>query len=371
MSKDILLVFGTRPEALKLVPVIKQLINKKVSYKICITGQHKEIINDVLGFYKIEPDYNLNIMKESQDLFDITTRVLTALRTIFSAYKPGITVVHGDTSTSFAACLASFYYGIKVAHVEAGLRTGIKTSPFPEEINRKLISNIADIHFAPTINARDNLIKENVLPELITVTGNTIIDTVNLTKNELSYRKLSPTIRATLKEHEPFILVTAHRRENFGKGIVSIIKALIKIANKFPDYKILYPVHPNPNINLPVKEKIKGSVKNIVLLEPLNYFDFLTLMKLSTFILTDSGGVQEEASVLHKRVVLMRDTTERPEGVEAGFISLVGTDTNKIVNLATNIIQNELPEIDWSINPFGEGKAGKKIVDKLLQELHD
>lgn len=332
--KKVLLVFGTRPEAIKMAPLVKafQEQNKLFKTKICVTGQHREMLDQVLDLFEINADFDLDIMRPNQDLYDITGNILQGMKGVFSIYRPDIVFVHGDTTTTFAVSLAAFYEKIEVAHIEAGLRTNNIYSPWPEEANRKLTSQLTTYHFTPTKQTQDNLLSENIAPDKIIVTGNTVIDALLLMQNKL---QINVTFREQVKksilekgfdpEASEFVLVTGHRRENFGQGIVNICSALKKIALDRPKINIVYPVHLNPNVFKPVNDLL-GDVKNVYLIEPLQYEAFIYLMSLSKLIITDSGGVQEEAPSLGKPVLVMRDTTERPEAVSAGTVKLVGTN---------------------------------------------
>ncbi len=375
--KKILLVFGTRPEAIKMAPLVKEF-QKHSSFfetKVCVTAQHREMLDQVLELFEIKPDFDLNIMKSGQDLYDITSKVLLGLRDVFAEFKPDIVLVHGDTTTTSSASLAAFYSKIKVAHVEAGLRTHNIYSPFPEEANRLITGVLANYHFAPTTVSKDNLLKEGKNQNDIVVTGNTVIDALFLALKKIeSNKKLKDKIEADINSkfknsqfsilNSQFILVTGHRRENFGEGFVNICEALKEIAEFNPHLEIVYPVHLNPNVQKPVNE-ILGNVSNIHLIEPLQYESFLYLMSKSYFIITDSGGVQEEAPSLGKPVLVMRDTTERPEAVDAGTVKLVGTDKNKIVDEANKLIVDfeEYEKMSKAHNPYGDGKACEKIVE--------
>jgi len=369
--KKIFVIFGTRPEAIKMAPLIKALQNEsEINLKVCVTSQHRLMLDQVLKIFEIEPDYDLNIMKQGQNLYDITTSILIGMKEIFESYRPDMVLVHGDTATTTASALAAFYKQIKVGHVEAGLRTNNIFNPWPEEINRQLTGVMAYWHFAPTERAKANLLKENKEEKNIIVTGNTVIDSLflileKIEKNGNLKSKIIDTIKTqyTLENDKKIILVTGHRRENFGEGFVNICKALLKIAEKNPDIDILYPVHLNPNVQKPV-QKMLSSTPNIHLLEPLGYESFVYLMSKAYFVITDSGGVQEEAPSLGKPVLVMRDTTERPEAVEAGTVKLVGTDREKIVNEAQKLIDDAkaYEAMSQAHNPYGDGKASERIV---------
>ncbi|GAX86850.1 UDP-N-acetylglucosamine 2-epimerase (non-hydrolysing) [Lebetimonas natsushimae] len=372
----ILTVFGTRPEAIKMAPLVKTLEKEKsIDLKICVTAQHREMLDQVLNFFEIKPDYDLNIMKIGQDLYDITSNVLLKMREVLEDFKPDIVLVHGDTTTTFAASLAAFYQKIKIGHVEAGLRTYNLYSPWPEEANRELTGILANYHFAPTHNVKENLLREGKNPKNIIVTGNTVIDALFLAvekieKNERLKDEIIRNIKKQypLNEMKKIILVTGHRRENFGEGFLNICEALKEIAINNPEIDIVYPVHLNPNVQKPVKE-ILSNIKNVYLIKPLNYPEFVYLMKKSYFIITDSGGIQEEAPSLGKPVLVMRDTTERPEAVKAGTVKLVETDKEKIVREAQKLIDDkkEYEKMSKAHNPYGDGKASERIKEFLLE----
>ena len=370
--KKVLLVFGTRPEAIKMAPLVKafQEQNKLFKTKICVTGQHREMLDQVLYLFEINADFDLDIMRPNQDLYDITGNILQGMKGVFSIYRPDIVFVHGDTTTTFAVSLAAFYEKIEVAHIEAGLRTNNIYSPWPEEANRKLTSQLTTYHFTPTKQSQDNLLSENIAPDKIIVTGNTVIDALLLMQNKL---QINVTFREQVKksilekgfdpEASEFVLVTGHRRENFGQGIVNICSALKKIALDRPNINIVYPVHLNPNVFKPVNDLL-GNVKNVYLIEPLQYEAFIYLMSLSKLIITDSGGVQEEAPSLGKPVLVMRDTTERPEAVSAGTVKLVGTNIQGIVSATNELLDNPLvyESMAKAHNPYGDGKACERII---------
>ena len=370
--KKVLLVFGTRPEAIKMAPLVKafQEQNKLFKTKICVTGQHREMLDQVLDLFEINADFDLDIMRPNQDLYDITGNILQGMKGVFSIYRPDIVFVHGDTTTTFAVSLAAFYEKIEVAHIEAGLRTNNIYSPWPEEANRKLTSQLTTYHFTPTKQSQDNLLSENIAPDKIIVTGNTVIDALLLMQNKLH---INVTFREQVKksilekgfdpEASEFVLVTGHRRENFGQGIVNICSALKKIALDRPNINIVYPVHLNPNVFKPVNDLL-GDVKNVYLIEPLQYEAFIYLMSLSKLIITDSGGVQEEAPSLGKPVLVMRDTTERPEAVSAGTVKLVGTNIQGIVSATNELLDNPLvyESMAKAHNPYGDGKACERII---------
>ncbi len=370
--KKVLLVFGTRPEAIKMAPLVKafQEQNKLFKTKICVTGQHREMLDQVLDLFEINADFDLDIMRPNQDLYDITGNILQGMKGVFSIYRPDIVFVHGDTTTTFAVSLAAFYEKIEVAHIEAGLRTNNIYSPWPEEANRKLTSQLTTYHFTPTKQSQDNLLSENIAPDKIIVTGNTVIDALLLMQNKL---QINVTFREQVKksilekgfdpEASEFVLVTGHRRENFGQGIVNICSALKIIALDRQNINIVYPVHLNPNVFKPVNDLL-GNVKNVYLIEPLQYEAFIYLMSLSKLIITDSGGVQEEAPSLGKPVLVMRDTTERPEAVSAGTVKLVGTNIQGIVSATNELLDNTLvyESMAKAHNPYGDGKACERII---------
>ncbi len=373
--KKILIVFGTRPEAIKMAPLIKEFQKYPDTFgtKVCVTAQHREMLDQVLKLFEITPVYDLNIMKTGQDLYDITSSVLLGMRTVLSEYQPDVVFVHGDTSTTFAASLAAFYQQIKVAHIEAGLRTGNIYSPWPEEANRKLTSQITSYYFAPTATSKENLLRENINEKNILITGNTVIDALFLALDKIKTDKaLEAQIIRTLTDLYPFswerrmILVTGHRRENHGQGFINICTALKEIALNNPEIDIIYPVHLNPNVQKPVLGLL-SDIENIYLIKPLQYEQFIYIMEKSYFIITDSGGVQEEAPSLGKPVLVMRDTTERPEAVKAGTVKLVGTDTQLIIHEAQTLLNDEkvYKTMSHASNPYGDGYACKKVVDVL------
>ncbi len=376
--KKVLLVFGTRPEAIKMAPLVKAFENEKsIESKVCVTAQHREMLDQVLEMFDIKPDYDLNLMKPGQDLYDIAANVLLGMKSVLAEFKPDIVLVHGDTTTTSSASLAAFYQKIKVGHVEAGLRTGNIYSPFPEEVNRQITGVLANYHFAPTAYSRDNLLRENKDEKNIIVTGNTVIDALLLAldkieRNEELKTKILNSINSQykLKENKKIILVTGHRRENFGDGFVNICEALRTIAVNNPDVDIVYPVHLNPNVQKPVKE-ILSDTPNVYLIEPLQYESFIYMMNKSYFIITDSGGVQEEAPSLGKPVLVMRDTTERPEAVEAGTVKLVGTNKEAIIKEAQKLLDDkiEYEKMSKAHNPYGNGRACEKIVEFISKEL--
>jgi UDP-N-acetylglucosamine 2-epimerase (non-hydrolysing) len=362
----ILAVFGTRPEAIKMSPVVCEL-KQVLHVKVCVTAQHREMLDQVLDLFNIIPDYDLDIMKPGQDLFDITSNVLLGMRAVLVDSTPDLVLVHGDTTTTMAVSLATFYLQIPVAHVEAGLRTYNIRSPFPEEINRQVTSRLTDYHFAPTDQARENLLAEGVSDKQIVVTGNTVIDAllsiVDKARQVAFSDKLLKILPFLAEEYLPrIVLVTGHRRENFGRGFEDICQALHDLAVMHPELQIIYPVHLNPNVQEPVNRILTG-VKNIHLIEPQDYLPFVKLMDVSYLILTDSGGVQEEAPSLGKPVLVMRDTTERPEAVKAGTVKLVGTSRDKIVKSVDQLLTNEnlYKEMARAHNPYGDGKASLRI----------
>ena len=375
MTKKILLVFGTRPEAIKMAPLVKAFEKEtNIISKVCVTAQHREMLDQVLELFDIKPDYDLNLMKPGQDLYDITSNVLLGLKDVLSDFKPDIVLVHGDTTTTSAASLSAFYQQIKVGHVEAGLRTHDIYSPFPEEVNRQITGILASYHFAPTTTSRDNLLKENKDEKNIIVTGNTVIDALFLALEKIKNNselenKIIQDIESSFKNSQfsilnsQFILVTGHRRENHGQGFINICEALKTIAINNPEIDIVYPVHLNPNVQKPVKE-ILSNISNVHLIEPLQYEQFIYLMDKSYFIITDSGGVQEEAPSLGKPVLVMRDTTERPEAVEAETVKLVGTHTQTIIKEAQALLdeESEYEKMSKAHNPYGDGKACERII---------
>ena len=371
-NKKVLIVFGTRPEAIKMAPVVKEL-KKKMVVRVCVTAQHRHLLDQVLELFEITPDFDLNIMRPKQDLFDITTKVLTGIKDVLEDWRPNIVLVHGDTTTAMATSMAAFYLKIPIGQIEAGLRTNNIYSPFPEEFNRQLVTRIAEFHFAPTEKARQNLLNEQVNDENIYVTGNTVIDALlsviqkaRITDYSSDLLRLLPFLRN--KSLSRIMLVTGHRRENFGHGFEEICQALREIALKNHDVEIIYPVHLNPNVREPVNRLI-SNIKNIHLIEPMDYLSFLKVMDASYLILTDSGGIQEEAPSLGKPVVLMRDSTERPEAVEAGTVKLVGSNKGKIVKNVNFLLDNELEykKMSKAHNPYGDGTASKFIC-KILEE---
>ena len=365
--KKILIVFGTRPEAIKMAPLVKAFSESPDFFetKVCVTAQHREMLDQVLDFFEIRPDFDLNLMRPNQNLYTLTAAIIEEMKPVLEDYDPDYVFVHGDTSTTMAASIASFYNQSKVCHIEAGLRTHNKWSPFPEEINRQVTGRIADFHFAPTITSRENLLRENVKEEQIVVTGNTVIDAL---LDSITLIQERPTdMVAQLEEQlgdKEMILVTGHRRENHGAGFERICQALKTIALEKPDYCIIYPVHLNPKVQEPVN-RILSDVSNIILIDPLAYQNFIWLMNRAKIIITDSGGVQEEAPSLGKPVLVMRDTTERPEAVDAGTVILVGTDESLIVSETLDLINNKERFRTMSAlhNPYGDGEASKRVVE--------
>lgn len=375
MKKN-LIIFGTRPEAIKMAPLIKEFLKDQVNFdtKVCITAQHREMLDQVLSFFEIVPDYDLDLMRPNQNLYTLTADILTSLKPVLEEYQPDFVFVHGDTTTTLAASLAAFYSGAKICHIEAGLRTFNKLSPFPEEMNRSVTGRIADYHFSPTQTSRQNLLKEGIDAENILVTGNTVIDALkfsnarvnssNYTDQEIEF------LKSSIESDKKLILVTGHRRENHGQGFIDICSALKQIAAENPETQIIYPVHLNPNVQKPVYELLNG-ISNVNLIDPLSYPAFIWLMSQSHIIITDSGGVQEEAPSLGKPVLVMRETTERPEAEEAGTVLLVGTDTKKIVNYTKNLLNDSEAYSNMSKlhNPYGDGTACKKIVQFILSKI--
>jgi len=367
MSKPkIMTVFGTRPEAIKMAPLVIELEKSKIlDSKVCVTAQHRQMLDQVLDIFKIKPDYDLNIMQDRQSLTDITTRAVEGLYRVFQEVKPDMVLVHGDTTTTFAASLAAFYSKIKVGHVEAGLRTYDKYSPYPEEMNRKLTGAIADLHFAPTAANKENLLKENVDGENIFVTGNTVIDALSSTVSP-DYKFADPFLKSYDFSEKRVILVTAHRRENIGKPLNDICTALRRLCDDIPDISIIYPVHLNPVVR-ETAGRILGGHERIHLIDPLNVQDMHNLMNKSTLIMTDSGGLQEEAPSLGKPVLVLRKETERPEAIKAGTVKLAGTDAETVYNEARLLLEDneEYQRMAKAVNPYGDGKASKRITEAL------
>jgi UDP-N-acetylglucosamine 2-epimerase (non-hydrolysing) len=364
--KKILTIFGTRPEAIKLAPVIKELERRNDVFvsKVCVTAQHREMLDPFLQLFGINPDWDLNIMQPNQSLFDVTAKALIKLKEVLEKEKPDLVLVQGDTTTTFTAALAAYYLKIKVGHVEAGLRTLDKYNPFPEELNRRLVGHIADLHFAPTKRAKENLLSEGIPEGSIFVTGNTVVDALFMILARTKSEDYLP--KALSQPDRKLILVTAHRRESFGEGIANICLALKEIVKRVPDVEIVYPVHLNPNVREPVYRMLSG-MERVHLIEPLDYISFVHLMKASYLILTDSGGIQEEAPSLGRPVLVLRNTTERPEAVEAGAAKLVGTDPQRIVAETLRLLQDPsgYSKMATVPNPFGDGKAALRIVDIL------
>lgn len=375
-----MLVFGTRPEAIKMAPLVKEFQKYSDRFKtiVCVTGQHREMLDQVLTIFDIKPNYDLNIMKQGQDLYDVTARVLLGMRDVLKEAQPDVVLVHGDTTTSTAAALAAFYQQIPVGHVEAGLRTHNIYSPFPEEMNRLITSRIATYNFAPTSLSRQNLLDEQVKNEQIVVTGNTVIDALHIVVDKIKNDKaldadLENVLRTAgydvnrLNNGKKLVLITGHRRENFGDGFISMCKAIQTLTKKYPEVDFVYPMHLNPNVRQPIHEvfgKNLSDLGNMFFIEPLEYLSFVYLMEKSHIVLTDSGGIQEEAPGLGKPVLVMRDTTERPEALESGTVKLVGTDYDKIVNEVSELLEHteSYHKMSQAVNPYGDGKACQRIV---------
>ena len=385
--KKVMLVFGTRPEAIKMAPLVKEFQKqpKRVETVVCVTGQHREMLDQVLKIFDIKPDYDLNIMKQGQDLYDVTARVLTGMRDVLKEVKPDVVLVHGDTTTSTAAALAAFYQQIPVGHVEAGLRTHNIYSPWPEEMNRLLTGRLATYHFSPTPLSRNNLIKESVDDRNIIVTGNTVIDALYWVVDKIKNNKeldneLEDILSKAgydinrLNNGKKLVLITGHRRENFGDGFINMCTAIKDLTVKYPDLDFVYPMHLNPNVRKQIHEVFGenlSGLKNMFFIEPLEYLSFVYLMEKSSIVLTDSGGIQEEAPGLGKPVLVMRDTTERPEALDAGTVKLVGTDYNKIVNEVSSLIDDKAAyeKMSKAVNPYGDGLACGRIVNALLYRI--
>ena len=381
--KKVLLVFGTRPEAIKMAPLVKEFQKHDSEFEtvVCVTGQHREMLDQVLRIFDITPDYDLNIMKQGQDLYDVTARVLTGMRDVLDTVHPDAVLVHGDTTTSTAAALAAFYRQIPVGHVEAGLRTHDIYSPWPEEMNRQITGRIATYHFAPTPLSRQNLLDEGVKDRQITVTGNTVIDALywvvdKIKRDAALARSLDEELRtsgydtARLNSGRKMVLITGHRRENFGEGFIAICRAIKTLSERFPEVDFIYPMHLNPNVRRPIHEVFGESLSdlgNLFFIEPLEYLSFVYLMEKSTLVLTDSGGIQEEAPGLGKPVLVMRDTTERPEALDAGTVKLVGTDYDKIVGEVSTLLTDTAAyeKMSRAINPYGDGKACERIIEYI------
>ena len=381
--KTVMLIFGTRPEAIKMAPLVKEFQKHSEAFKtiVCVTGQHRQMLDQVLQLFEIIPDYDLNIMKQGQDLYDVTARVLTGMRDVLKEAHPDIVLVHGDTTTSTAAALAAFYQQIPVGHVEAGLRTHNIYSPWPEEMNRQITGRIATYNFAPTPLSKANLLREAVNEESITVTGNTVIDALywvvdRIKKDNTLDSELKKLLSQAgydinrLSDGKKLVLITGHRRENFGDGFINMCTAIKDLTTKYPDVDFVYPMHLNPNVRKPIHEVFGenlSNLNNIFFIEPLEYLSFVYLMEKSTIVLTDSGGIQEEAPGLGKPVLVMRDTTERPEALEAGTVKLVGTNYDKIVNEVSALLDNteHYEAMSKAVNPYGDGLACSRIVEAL------
>ena len=376
-----MLVFGTRPEAIKMAPLVKEFQKYPEQFQtiVCVTGQHREMLDQVLHIFEIEPDYDLNIMKQGQDLYDVTARVLIGMRDVLKETQPDVVLVHGDTTTSTATALAAFYQQIPVGHVEAGLRTHNVYSPWPEEMNRQITGRIATYHFAPTPLSRQNLLDEGIKEEAITVTGNTVIDALYMVVDQIKNDKTldfglnCSLIKAgydvdRLNDGKKLVLITGHRRENFGDGFISMCQAIKTLSEKYPDVDFVYPMHLNPNVRKPIHEvEDLSNLKNMFFIEPLEYLSFVYLMEKSTIVLTDSGGIQEEAPGLGKPVLVMRNTTERPEALEAGTVKLVGTNSEKIIEEISRLLDDleNYEMMSKAINPYGDGKACERIIRRV------
>ncbi len=383
MMEKVMLVFGTRPEAIKMAPLVKEFQKHPERFEtiVCVTGQHREMLDQVLHIFEIKPDYDLNIMKQGQDLYDVTARVLIGMRDVLKEAQPDVVLVHGDTTTSTAAALAAFYQQIPVGHVEAGLRTHNIYSPWPEEMNRQITGRIATYHFAPTPLSRQNLLAEGVKENQITVTGNTVIDALYMVVDKIRRDKaLDAELETLLKDAgydvnrlangKKLVLITGHRRENFGDGFIHMCMAIKDLTKKYPDVDFVYPMHLNPNVRKPIHEVFGEDLSNLgnmFFIEPLEYLSFVYLMEKSTVVLTDSGGIQEEAPGLGKPVLVMRDTTERPEALEAGTVKLVGTNYERIVHEVSELIDNQeyYDRMSKAVNPYGDGLACRRIVEMI------
>ena len=381
-----MLVFGTRPEAIKMCPLVKELQKHKNEFKtiVCVTGQHREMLDQVLQIFDVKPDYDLNIMKQGQDLYDITARVLIGMRDVFRECKPDVVLVHGDTTTSTASALAAFYQQIPVGHVEAGLRTHTIYSPWPEEMNRQITGRIATYNFAPTSLSESNLKEEKAQGDIF-VTGNTVIDALHVVVEKLNTDDILRAEQDKIlleagydvkrfADGKKLVLITGHRRENFGDGFINICKAIKTLIDKYPNVDFIYPMHLNPNVRKPIHEVFGEDLSclgNMFFIEPLEYLSFVYLMEKSTIVLTDSGGIQEEAPGLGKPVLVMRETTERPEALEAGTVKLVGTDYNKIVNEVSSLLVDSIAyeKMSKAVNPYGDGQGCKRIVNRLIKEV--
>ena len=382
--KKIMLVFGTRPEAIKMVPLVKEFQKNTTDFEtiVCVTGQHREMLDQVLQIFDIIPDYDLAIMKQGQDLYDVTARVLVGMRDVLKTVQPDIVLVHGDTTTSTAAALAAFYQQIPVGHVEAGLRTYNIYSPWPEEMNRQMTGRLATYHFAPTALSKQHLLQEGVKEESIVVTGNTVIDALYMVVDKIKQDcSLNEELKGILKtvgydvtrlqDGKKLVLITGHRRENFGDGFISMCQAIKTLSEKYPEVDFVYPMHLNPNVRKPIHEVFGDDLSvldNMFFIEPLEYLSFVYLMEKASIVLTDSGGIQEEAPGLGKPVLVMRDTTERPEALEAGTVKLVGTDYDRIINEVSTLLENKdyYERMSQAVNPYGDGLACSRIVDYLL-----
>ena len=381
IMKNMMLVFGTRPGAIKMAPLVKEFQKYPEKFKtiVCVTGQHREMLDQVLRIFDIQPDYDLNIMKQGQDLYDVTAKVLIGMRDVLKETQPDIVLVHGDTTTSTAAALAAFYQQIPVGHVEAGLRTHNIYSPWPEEMNRQITGRITTYHFAPTSLSKDNLLQEGVAGEQIIVTGNTVIDALYMVVEKIKNDgilscELEKVLKASgydisrLSDGKKLVLITGHRRENFGDGFISMCKAIKSLSEKYPEVDFVYPMHLNPNVRKPIHEVFgKSQRANLFFIEPLEYLSFVYLMEKAAIVLTDSGGIQEEAPGLGKPVLVMRDTTERPEALAAGTVKLVGTNYDKIVNEVSGLLDSQeyYEKMSKAVNPYGDGKACSRIVKAL------
>ena len=389
MKKKVMLVFGTRPEAIKMAPLVKafQKHPEEVETVVCVTGQHREMLDQVLRIFNVVPDYDLNIMKSGQDLYDITSRVVLGMRDVLKESQPDVVLVHGDTTTSMAAALAAFYLQIPVGHVEAGLRTHNIYSPWPEEMNRQITGRIATFNLSPTALSRQNLLEEGVSEDKIIVTGNTVIDALHMMVERIkSDATLSAALQSELKLRgydvgrladgtRRMVLITGHRRENFGEGFKHICQAIKTLSERYPEVDFVYPMHLNPNVRRPIKEVLGDALtadNNLFFIEPLEYLDFVFLMEKSNIVLTDSGGIQEEAPGLGKPVLVMRDTTERPEALEAGTVKLVGTDYDKIVSHMSQLLDSRehYEQMSKAVNPYGDGLACSRIVEHIIESIH-
>ena len=359
-------IFGTRPEAIKMAPLIKELeTREEIESIVCVTAQHREMLDQVLNTFSIKPDYDLNIMKKGQTLSEITARVLRGIEEVLEKEKPNIVLVHGDTTTTFASALAAFYQQISIGHVEAGLRTYNKYSPFPEEMNRQMVDCLTDMYFAPTNLSKENLVKEGISPEKIYITGNTVIDAMSKTVDSNYKHEILDWVG-----NDRLILLTAHRRENLGENMYSIFNAVNKIVNEFDDVKVIYPMHLNSKVR-EIAQEVLGNNAKVKLIEPLEVFDFHNFQNKAYLILSDSGGVQEEAPSLGKPVIVLRDTTERPEGIEAGTLVLAGTEEANIYKITKNLLEdeNKYKAMSKAVNPYGDGKASERIVDAIIEKF--